>query len=56
MSLFSERLSSSLERYSFGQNRTTSHFVAAVRKNSYLPLYVKDYIEIVRKQADTQAQ
>ena len=46
-------LNHQVERYSFGQNRTTSHFVAAVRKNSYLPLYVKDYIEIVRKQASS---
>lgn len=35
--------------YSFGEPRTTSHFVAAYRKGSYLPIYCRDFIEIARQ-------
>lgn len=35
--------------YSFGEPRMTSHFVAAYRKGSYLPVYCRAFIEIARQ-------
>ena len=38
-----------IDCYSFGEPKTTSDFVAAYRKNSYLSSYVRDFIEIARQ-------
>ena len=39
-----------IDRYSFGEPRTVSDFVAAYRKGSYLPVYARDFIELTRRQ------
>ena len=38
-----------IDCYSFGEPRTQYDFVAAVRKRTYLPHYVQEFIDIVRK-------
>ena len=38
-----------IDCYSVGEPRLTSSVVAAYRKNSYLPEYAKDYIELTRQ-------
>ena len=38
-----------IERYSFGNPKMLSDFVAAYRKGSYLPHYALDFIEIARQ-------
>ncbi|MDL2301646.1 LysR family transcriptional regulator [Lachnospiraceae bacterium OttesenSCG-928-D06] len=38
-----------IDCYSFGDPKTSSDFVVAYRKGSYLPTYAKDYIEIARR-------
>lgn len=38
-----------IDCYSFGHPRTTSNFVVAYRKGSYLPSYARDFIEISRR-------
>lgn len=38
-----------IECYSFGTPRMVSNFVAAYRKGSYLPIYSKAFLELVRK-------
>ena len=38
-----------IDCYSFGHPRTTSNFVVAYRKGSYLPNYARDFIEISKK-------
>ena len=39
-----------IECYSFGQPCVVSEFVAATRKGSYVSRYVRDFIEIVKRQ------
>ncbi len=43
---------SPIDRYSFGEPRTVSNFVAAYRNGSYLPAYAREFIEITRRQFD----
>ena len=43
-----------IDCYSFGEPRITSNFVAAYRKGSYLPVYARDFIELVRRLSDAQ--
>lgn len=38
-----------IDCYSFGEPKTSSDFVAAYRKNSYVSSYVRDFIEITRQ-------
>lgn len=38
-----------IDCFSFGEPRSTSNFVVAWRKGSYLPTYTRDYIDIVRQ-------
>lgn len=44
----------SIDCYSFGKPRTTANFVAASRKGSYLPIYARDFIELVRRICNNQ--
>ena len=44
-----QRLGKEIDCYSFGNPRTTSNFVAAYRKGSYLPVYPKAFVELVRQ-------
>ncbi len=37
-----------LDRFSFGEPRTCSDFVAAYRKNSYLPVYALEFIDLAQ--------
>ena len=41
-----------IDCFSFGEPRTVSDFVAAMRKGSYISRYAQDYIEIVKQQVD----
>ena len=43
-----------IDCYSFGEPRITDNFVAAYRKGSYLPVYARDFIELVRRLSDAQ--
>lgn len=43
-----------IDCYSFGEPCITSNFVAAYRKGSYLPVYARDFIELVRRLSDAQ--
>lgn len=38
-----------IDCYSFGEPKTTSDFVAASRKGSYLPIYAREFIDIARQ-------
>lgn len=38
-----------IDCYSFGPQRMVSNFVAAYRRNSYLSIYARDFIELVRR-------
>lgn len=38
-----------IDCFSFGEPRITSNFVAAYRKGSYLPVYARDFIELLRR-------
>lgn len=40
---------SPIDCYSFGEPKTTSSFVAAYRKGSYLSIYARDFIELTRQ-------
>ena len=38
-----------IDCYSFGEPRMVSNFAAATRKGGYLPVYAKDFIELIRQ-------
>ncbi len=43
-----------LDMFSFGEPRTCSDFVAAYRKNSYMPVYAQKFIELAKELFESQ--